>query len=1357
MTTSRLGTYQLIEPLKSGALAELFLARPGSPLEHGPAEWVVIKRLVRALVEDPERAAHVPDRAREVQGLSHRNLVQVLDVGRDDDQHWIACADAPGAPLRELLDAFLARGESMPVPLAAGLMREVCQALGALHASGPARVHGAVSVRSIRLCLDGVVRLDDYGFAPVAGKPADAARSEQLGFLSPEQVLGRPLDGRSDVFSVGLVLFELLTGLRLYGASNNAATLQMVLDAQVPPLRSLNPSLPEALDVTVLKALARAPEDRFQTAAELGAALAAFSDGGPFSISVALDRELPEVRTSETALRQRLAKGTPTSMSSTPAPTSSPTASTTPPPADPATVEPGASDVGDEAEPVDAKKPRKASSRKSKGKKSAGASGTDGEATDAEESDGAVASAGEPSDAEAKSPPAPASGFGSSAEGAVTDASTPSGGSTSSATQAAAAPPRDGSDALSPSPELPAASITTEGAEKPGEKRAEAPAIPGAQQGPDARPLAAGSSAAVPAPITPEAGSASGKPDATTPVTSTVGTGSTPQPASTPAASAVAASDAAPKADGLPSSPPASQAVAAPGPVVSPRAEVASKAPAATEKVGAPTGSSPVQAGAPATAVTSSAPATAAIGAASQAPPAAAAPAAPAGSTSQVPPAAAAPAAPAGSPSQVPPAAAAPAAPAGSPSQVPPAAAAPAAPAGSPSQVPPAAAAPAAPAGSPSQVPPAAAAPAAPAGSPSQVPPVAAAPASPAGSTSRVPPAAAAPASPVAITATSPVDLPLYRAPDEDDEEEEEERTQLINTAIIAASLPAMLAEPLGVTPRADSQVPPRADAAPRRTGVAVRPATGGTHAGPAPRPGGTSPGKPRPAGLGPGAARPGGTNAGTPRPTGPTSNPGGDPRVGASRPGTNPAMRTPQLGSPRVAQPRPAAPGTTAPTGRTSSPTGTPPESDLFAPQPRRTSSRTAIPSQAGQTPVRRPNTRPGEAPPSARGTGRVGSNPGPGRRSPSGDQPQVRQGTGTPVARTFSASHPAFDALQLAAEVAKQSASRAKGAQPEVEILFSNTASESPARQPVEAHRSQPPPSEPSRALDADKRPNVVPVRSAAKEPVSTPVPKGLYYLAGAMALFLMLGLGLILRSPSEAVVVIDVAPAESAMITIGGRQVKSGEKVSFPPGEYELVASAKGFKRHTQRITVFEGAPTSTYPIMLEADEPVEEKSVVPEVTGAKFTLHFTSATPDVEVWVDGVSVGVTPKASVSLEVGRSYRYEARAKGHEPVEGLVGSYGASELAVPLTLRKASDRSSRTGRGKLVLSTVPSGAEIHLNGVPTGRRTPVTAGLPIEIPAGRHVLVFRLGDRASAPQRVTLGDGQAIMLDSVAVDGTP
>lgn len=1404
MTTSRLGTYQLLEPLRSGAVAELFLARAPAPPEGDATKLVVIKRLVRAIVDNP-RAGHLPDRAREIQGFTHPHLVTVLEVGRDGDQAWIASADAPGASLRELLDAFLARGESMPAPLAAQVMAQVCAGLSAVHASGAGRVHGAVSARSILLGLDGAVRLDDYGFSPVAGTPFDSVQSERLGFLSPEQILGEALDGRSDVFAVGLVLFELLTGLRLYGGTNTAATLQMVLDAQVPPLRSLNPALPEALDIAVLKALARAPGDRFQTADELGKALAGFAEHDAPSISDALDRELPGVRTSETALRRRLSKGASPSMSSTPVSPSS-SASTTPPPG-----EPNATDVVSSDEVVDAgaagKKTRKASTRKAKSKKATAESAVEVEPA-AQDDGGNAGDEAESLEADAASA-ADADARPGGDDMAQEAASMPQQEATLSANDTAssvdAAATMDASGEVAPtdagvdSPKAHALAMASEPAVEPAAEAssasgvgvAESPAA--ASDGADDQaatvaPSANAGDSAAPAgaPVVEDLAAKKSEPSASEAASATSETApaSTATDVAASAGEITAATTTADEADANASpsstaSAPVPTAKSSTGDVAADLAKASVEAEPPTNTVEIPAKEAEALAGA--------------IAAPQAAPPAAPIAAAPVSSEVAVRPAIAAteaaPAAPmaplGGVTSSASPASAQKAEALSKPVTGATPTALPATPV-SPAKDVPAAAAPPAAAAVPSRSPKAVDGPAAtPAVSEllgtqtdsdraSPIAPVAQVPVATSSSPSQVPPPASVPA-PAVITATSEVNLPRYRAEEEDDDEDEEERTQIINTAIITASHPAIPSEP---APRIDPPVPPRvAEPGPRRTGVALRPAsgntnagvaprTGGTHAGAAPRPGGTNPGvAARTGGTNPGvAARTGGTNAGVAPRTGGT-HAGAAPRPGTNsgaagapqralspRPDTNPALRTPQLGTPRAPQPRPpSTPGQPA-----AAQGGTPPragsEADLFAPQPRRTSSRNAIPAVAGQTPTRRPNTRSGETPVGAKPTGRPGSNPGVSRKSLQGE---ARPGTGTPIARTFSASHPAFDAVQLAAATAQETASRAKGVQPAVEILASNDA---PIRSSAaEAIRAEPL-SEPPRPVEAEeKRPTVVPVRSATKDPVSTPVPKGLYYLAGVMALFLMLGLGLILRNPSEAVVVIDVTPSESTTITVGGRQVKSGEKVSFPPGEYELVASAKGYQRYTQRITVFEGAPKSTYPIALEVEAPAEVAPVIPTPTGVKFTLQFTSATPEVEVWVDGVSVGITPNASVSLDVGRSYRYEARAKGYEAVEGIVGSYGASTLAIPLTMRKAGDRSAPMGRGKLVLSTVPNGAEIHLNGVPTGRFTPVTAAQPIEVPAGRHVLLFRLGETESRPQRVTLGDGQAIMLDGVALEPAP
>jgi len=209
--------------------------------------------------------------------LQHPNLVQTLDAGEVGGRYFIAMELVEGANLREVSAALSARGLELPPDLAMFVIHELLEGLEAVHtavsqAGTPlGLVHRDVTPHNVFVAFDGRVILGDLGIAHVQayGDADPGTAMGKLGYLSPEQCSGEPMDSRSDLFSAGVILHELLTGRRLFEGDDETRILDEISDAKAPRLRKLRPRAAAALEAAVERALAKRPRDRFQTAEEM--------------------------------------------------------------------------------------------------------------------------------------------------------------------------------------------------------------------------------------------------------------------------------------------------------------------------------------------------------------------------------------------------------------------------------------------------------------------------------------------------------------------------------------------------------------------------------------------------------------------------------------------------------------------------------------------------------------------------------------------------------------------------------------------------------------------------------------------------------------------------------------------------------------------------------------------------------------------------------------------------------------------------------------------------------------------------------------------------------------------------------
>ncbi|MGE5183980.1 MAG: protein kinase domain-containing protein [Acidobacteriota bacterium] len=277
------GKYYLLERINVGGMAEVFRAKAFGV--EGFERLVAVKRILANIAEDKEFIRMFIDEAKLAVQLNHANIAQIFDLGVVDGAYYIALEHVHGRDLRAMFDRCRQLGEPMPVSQACFVVMKVCEGLDYAHnkrdASGRELhlVHRDVSPQNILVSFEGEVKLIDFGIAKAAGKGSKTQAGilkGKFGYMSPEQVRGIPIDRRSDVFSCGIVLYELLTGERLFVGESDFSTLEKVRNVEILPPSTYNRRIPDELERIVLKALAKDPEDRYQNAIDLHDELQAF-------------------------------------------------------------------------------------------------------------------------------------------------------------------------------------------------------------------------------------------------------------------------------------------------------------------------------------------------------------------------------------------------------------------------------------------------------------------------------------------------------------------------------------------------------------------------------------------------------------------------------------------------------------------------------------------------------------------------------------------------------------------------------------------------------------------------------------------------------------------------------------------------------------------------------------------------------------------------------------------------------------------------------------------------------------------------------------------------------------------------
>lgn len=279
----RFGEYTLVKKLATGGMAEIWLARQKGIA--GFARFLVVKKILSHLAEQETFVRMFQDEARTSALLSHPNIVQIHDLGQAEGTYFIAMEYIAGENLAAIAWRGMKRERPFPVPYAARVIADACKALHYAHNLRGNDglplyiVHRDVSPQNILVTYEGEVKVVDFGIAKAATKTEHTKTGMLKGkfsYMSPEQCLGAPVDHRSDIFALGILLYELSTGKRLYKHESELMILDMITKRSVVPPSQVSSDIPSTLEDIILRALEKDPEARFSSAQDMQLALEDF-------------------------------------------------------------------------------------------------------------------------------------------------------------------------------------------------------------------------------------------------------------------------------------------------------------------------------------------------------------------------------------------------------------------------------------------------------------------------------------------------------------------------------------------------------------------------------------------------------------------------------------------------------------------------------------------------------------------------------------------------------------------------------------------------------------------------------------------------------------------------------------------------------------------------------------------------------------------------------------------------------------------------------------------------------------------------------------------------------------------------
>lgn len=272
----RIGRYEVLQRLGHGGMASVFLARATG--SAGFEKQVAIKVIHPHLAAEPNLVEMFLDEARIAAQIHNPHVVEILDLGHDRGDYYMVMEYVDGETLSALIRRQREQSGHLPLPVVLQILLDACEGLRAAHELRDADgnpmgvIHRDVSPQNLLIDLDGWVRIVDFGIMKAKGKRTDTRTGQlrgKLPYMSPEQAEARPVTLACDLFALGVILWELCTGTRLFAGESDAQTLSRVIACKRPPLAELRPDLPESLERVLARTLARDPNERYRSAAEM--------------------------------------------------------------------------------------------------------------------------------------------------------------------------------------------------------------------------------------------------------------------------------------------------------------------------------------------------------------------------------------------------------------------------------------------------------------------------------------------------------------------------------------------------------------------------------------------------------------------------------------------------------------------------------------------------------------------------------------------------------------------------------------------------------------------------------------------------------------------------------------------------------------------------------------------------------------------------------------------------------------------------------------------------------------------------------------------------------------------------------
>jgi eukaryotic-like serine/threonine-protein kinase len=277
--------YRITERVAAGGMAEVF--RGVAESMRGFKKNVAIKRILPALAQNKKFVAMFLDEARLSLSLQHANIVQVFEIGHSEETYFIVMEFVDGVDLKAILDWRRRINKRVPVAHSLYVIMEICKGISYAHELTNQEndqplgiVHRDISPPNVLISKQGEIKVVDFGLAKATSQVEvtdPGVVKGKMSYLSPEAARGEEVDHRADIFAVGILLYEMLTGKRLFYGETDYQTVELVRNAKIPPLRQQNSQVEPELEDIVRKALSKRKEDRYQSATDMQDALAQYS------------------------------------------------------------------------------------------------------------------------------------------------------------------------------------------------------------------------------------------------------------------------------------------------------------------------------------------------------------------------------------------------------------------------------------------------------------------------------------------------------------------------------------------------------------------------------------------------------------------------------------------------------------------------------------------------------------------------------------------------------------------------------------------------------------------------------------------------------------------------------------------------------------------------------------------------------------------------------------------------------------------------------------------------------------------------------------------------------------------------